>query len=179
MKPRIFIGSSLEGKAIAEAIHVQLQRDGECTVWTAGVFQLSQSNLQNLMFQVADSDFGIFVFSPDDLAEIRGKLFRVARDNVVYELGLFSGALGPERCFFLVPMDVDIHLPSDLLGMQPGSYEVNRSDKSWEAAVAPFCTQIRKQVVRLGLRSNVDQGLLELITNTNVAIGSAPRVRAI
>lgn len=99
MKPKLFIGSSTEGKPVAEAIHAVLQRDAECRVWTEGVFQLSESNLQNLMRQVRTSEFGIFVFSPDDAVKTRGKLFSVPRDNVVYELGLFSGALGPERCF--------------------------------------------------------------------------------
>jgi predicted nucleotide-binding protein len=45
MKPKLFIGSSTEGKNVAEAIHAVLQREAECTVWTEGVFQLSESSL--------------------------------------------------------------------------------------------------------------------------------------
>jgi predicted nucleotide-binding protein len=151
MKPKLFIGSSREGKNVAEAIHAVLQREAECTVWTEGVVQLSESNLQSLMRQVRTSEFAVFVFSPDDAVRTRGRLFSVPRDNVIYELGLFSGALGPERCFFLTPLDTEIHLPSDLLGMTAGGYERGRRDENMEAAVAPFCTKVRKKIGELPL----------------------------
>jgi hypothetical protein len=151
MKPRIFIGSSKEGQHIANAIHAGLQRDAECRVWTEGVFRLSENNLQSLMRAVRTSEFGIFVFSPDDVVETRGKLFSVPRDNVVYELGLFSGALGPERCFFLTPLDSEIHVASDLLGITPGAYETGRRDEDMEAAVGPFCVKVRQKLKELWL----------------------------
>jgi predicted nucleotide-binding protein len=43
MKPKTFIGSSTEAIHIAEAIHAELQKDVECTVWTHGVFKLSHN----------------------------------------------------------------------------------------------------------------------------------------
>jgi predicted nucleotide-binding protein len=49
MKPKLFIGSSVEGKPIAEAIHSELQSETECTIWTHGVFGLSNSNIESLM----------------------------------------------------------------------------------------------------------------------------------
>ena len=82
---------------------------------------------------------------------MRGKLFSAPRDNVVYELGLFSGALGRERCFFATPRRSDIHLPSDLLGMTAGSYETGRRDKDLQAAVGPFSTKARNKIKRLWL----------------------------
>jgi hypothetical protein len=157
MNPKIFIGSSLEAKDVAHAISTNLQRDAECTVWTDGVFGLSASNTESLMKQVRSSDFGAFVFSPDDATVIRGKLFNVARDNVVYELGLFSGALGPERCFFLTPLGSDIHLPSDLFGMTAGVYERKRRDGNMEAAVGPFCEKVRKKIAELSFAHGTDQ----------------------
>lgn len=146
MKPKIFIGSSTEGKEVADAIHADLQEDAECTVWTQGVFELSNSNTESLMAQVKTSEFGIFVFSPDDQLKMRGHLFAAPRDNVVYELGLFSGALRPERCFFVTPRGTPIHLPSDVLGMTAGWYETGRRDLNMRAAVAPFCTEVRKKL---------------------------------
>jgi predicted nucleotide-binding protein len=103
MKPRIFIGSSGEAVEVARAIHAQLDRDAECTVWTQDVFGPGSYTLQSLMGQVRSSDFGVFVLMPDDTATVRGEYFAVPRDNVIYELGLFCGALGPERCFFVIP----------------------------------------------------------------------------
>jgi predicted nucleotide-binding protein len=116
MKPKVFIGSSLEAKPVADAIDANLQHEAFPKVWTSGVFGLSESTLSSLMREVRESDFAIFVFGTDDISVIRGELLTVPRDNVVYELGLFSGALEPARCFFLAPSDVEIHLPSDLAG---------------------------------------------------------------
>ena len=135
IKPRVFIGSSLEGKRVANAIHAKLRYVADCTVWTDGVFGLSAPTLASLMKQVEDSEFGIFVFSPDDVVEMRDKTCLTPRDNVVYELGLFSGRLGPERCFFVQPQSTPMHLPSDLAGIAYGEYEDHRLSDNAEAAV--------------------------------------------
>jgi hypothetical protein len=163
VKPRIFIGSSTEAKDIADAINTNLLNDAECTVWTNGVFGLSSYTLEGLMNRVRNSDFGIFVFSPDDTVQIRGKLFDIPRDNVVYELGLFSGVLEPQRCFVVTPLEADIRILTDLLGMTFGRYETNRSDGEWGLAVNPFCAEVRKAIKKVGgLSSSVDQHLRDL-----------------
>ncbi|MFQ2539839.1 TIR domain-containing protein [Aeromonas caviae] len=150
MKPKIFIGSSREGVHIADAVHANLTYDAECTVWKDGVFQLSQNTLADLVRVLRDSDFGVFVFSPDDLSIMRGNTSTTVRDNVIFELGLFIGRLGPERCFFLIPDDAsDLRLPSDLAGVTPGRYEGSRSDSNWMAALNPACMQIKMQIARL------------------------------
>ena len=150
MKPKIFIGSSREGVNIADAIHANLTYDAECTVWNSGVFQLSQTTLSDLVRVLRESDFGVFVFSPDDISLMRGSANPTVRDNVIFELGLFIGRLGPERCFFLVPDHAaDLRLPSDLAGVTPGRYEGSRSDGNWMAALNPACMQIKMQIARL------------------------------
>jgi Predicted nucleotide-binding protein containing TIR-like domain len=159
----MFVGSSREAKQIAEAIHANLQTDAECTVWTEGAFGISTPLMESLMAQVRDSDFGIFVFWADDTLMNRGELFLAPRDNVVYELGLFSGAIGPQRCFFAIPDNPTIHLPSDLLGITPGTYEASRTDQNWNAATGPFCSNVRKSISRNGLRSSsIDERLRDL-----------------
>lgn len=150
MKPRIFIGSSSEAARFASAIHACLQIVAECTVWAVGAFGLSQTTIAELMRNLRDSDFGIFVFGPDDVANIRGDFLNVPRDNVVYEAGLFSGYLGPERCFIAVPQTVPVRIPTDLLGMTHGYYEDNRSDGNEEAAVNSFCFKVEKQIPMQG-----------------------------
>jgi predicted nucleotide-binding protein len=47
-------------------------------------------------------DFAILVLTPDDLTQSRGKQQPSPRDNVVFELGLFIGALGRDRVFMVV-----------------------------------------------------------------------------
>lgn len=151
-KPRIFIASSAESLDVADAFNVNLDRQAEVTVWKHG-FALSQSIIESLV-QMADTvDFAIFIFTPDDVAQIREKESQVTRDNVVYELGLFTGTLGKDRCFIVKPRDTDLHLPSDLLGLTAADYDGNRSDKNLEAAVNHPSVLIKKRVAELGLVS--------------------------
>lgn len=74
-------------------------------------FRLTMSYLESLLDHLEDTDFGLFIFGQDDLARIRGTEMRIARDNVVFELGLFIGRLGRDRSFILMPkMASDFHL---------------------------------------------------------------------
>lgn len=76
------------------------------------------------------------------------------RDNVVFELGLFIGRLGRERCFIVIPKgsEDEIHLPSDLLGITPALYEPNRQDKNLVAALGPAATKITRMIRSLAQR---------------------------
>jgi hypothetical protein len=102
------------------------------------------------MTTVQRMDFAVFVFAPDDVIELRGEKYLVARDNVLYELGLFTGHLSPERCFFLLPDSIGVHIPSDLAGVTHGTYEAGRSDGNDAAAVRPFCSLMKSQIAALG-----------------------------
>jgi predicted nucleotide-binding protein len=146
-KPRLFVGSSVENLKIAYAVQENLDQDFEVTVWNQSVFELSMSTLEALVAKVRDFDAAVFIFSPDDVAHVRGEPKQVIRDNVIFELGLFIGRLGRERTFIIVPRGTDnLHMPSDLLGITVATYEAVRSDKNWNAALGPACNQIRKAV---------------------------------
>ena len=41
------------------------------------------------------------------------------RDNVVFELGMFIGALGHARTFLVQPLDAEVKIPTDLMGFTP------------------------------------------------------------
>jgi predicted nucleotide-binding protein len=151
-KPRIFIASAAESLDVADAFNVNFDHQAEVTVWKHG-FALSQTTIESLV-QMADTvDFAIFIFTPDDVARIRDKEKQVTRDNVIYELGLFTGTLGKDRCFIVKPRDIDLHLPTDLLGLTAADYDGNRSDKNLEAAVNHPSVLIKKRVAELGLVS--------------------------
>ena len=146
MKPKIFIGSSVEGLNIAYAIQDNLQHDAYITVWDQGIFKLSSNTLDDLTKALTEFNFGIFVFKPDDITQIRQSNYNTVRDNVIFELGLFIGKLGKERVFFVLPNSVnDFHLPTDLLGITPGKY-LDRPDENLKAALGPFCNQVRIQI---------------------------------
>ena len=153
-KPKLFIGSSTEGKPIAYAIQKNLKDDLECTVWDQNVFDLSHSYLDSLINRLNFTDFAIFVFSADDDVKIRGSTSRTVRDNVVFELGLFTGRLGKERSFFVHPEKIDIRIATDLDGISSGSYETNRSDDNLQSATAPFCDDVRIKAKQIGSKPN-------------------------
>jgi tetratricopeptide (TPR) repeat protein len=157
MKPRVFIGSSVEGLGIAYSIQQNLTFDADVTVWDQGVFELSKTTIESLLDILDKSDFGIFVFNKDDMIKMRQKNENVVRDNVLFEFGLFIGKLGRERVFFVIPARTNLHLPSDLLGITPGKYDPNREDKSTQAATGPVCHQIRIQIKQLGVLNTIDE----------------------
>ncbi|MEY2482704.1 MAG: hypothetical protein QOK24_1232 [Verrucomicrobiota bacterium] len=154
-KPRIFIASSVEGLSVANAIQYNLRDDAEVSVWNQGVFRLSATAVDSL--EQTTPDFAVFVFSPDDVLKIRGTETPSVRDNLIFELGLFIGRLGRNRCFVLVPERAELHIPTDLIGLTPARYEVGRSDENDVAASASACHEVRSAVRKLGFLSQQSQ----------------------
>lgn len=151
MTPRLFIGSSAQSLAVAHAIQEELERDAEVTVWSQGVFRPMRAALDDLVAALDRFDFGVFVFTPDDIVEIEDARASAVRDNVVFELGLFVGRHGRERNFFVMPRRREpFRLPSDLTGITPATYNADRTDQNLRAALGPACTQIRRAVRRFG-----------------------------
>ncbi len=146
-KPRLFIGSSVEGLPVARAIKSELDYEMEVTIWSQGVFKLSHSPLEDLSSVLENSDFASFVFLPEDKLEIRGESTTTVRDNVVFELGLFYGKLGRDRVSFIKPRGYDFHLPTDLTGVTGGEFEYPNTNM--QSSVGSYCEQIRNQVKTL------------------------------
>jgi len=149
-KPKIFIASSVESLPIAEAVNLNLDHDFEVTLWRTGTFKLSSGTLEDLLVKASTVDFALFVFAPEDIAVIRENTHHVTRDNVVFELGLFIGSIGKERCFVLRPRNEELHLPSDLIGLNFADFDANRADGDIASATNAACTQIKTRANELG-----------------------------
>lgn len=153
MKPKVFVASSVEGLDIAYPLQVNLQHDADITIWSQGVFSLSVTPLDSITEAMNSSDFGIFVFSPDDETRMRGTTIDTVRDNVIFELGLFVGRLGKRRCFIVMPDNVDFHIPTDLVGLSPAKYSGVRDKSEIAASLGPACHEIRQAMKLQGLYS--------------------------
>lgn len=153
-KQRVFIGSSSEGVSVANQIQALLQYDFDVEVWNQGtVFGLGTATLEALEAAVLAYDFGIFVFTPSDELHAEGRVKQVARDNVVFELGLFIGKLTRRRAFVVHPRD-GLTMPSDLAGITTASYDPSRSNLA--AALGPACQQIRTAVATVHRTGEAD-----------------------
>lgn len=155
MKPRIFIGSSTEGLYAAEYIKQYFSPDYDCVIWNDDVFKFNKSFLETLLNSASLFDFGFLVFTKDDLSLVRDKAFETARDNVLFEYGLFLGRLGLDRAFVIAEKDVKI--PSDFLGYTLTQMETEKDatgkDIVKEAQFVPELEKLKRQIddyVRLG-----------------------------
>jgi CRP/FNR family cyclic AMP-dependent transcriptional regulator len=150
-RPTLFIGSSTEMLKTARKIRRELNRETvNARLWTDGVFRPSRFPLEELEQQVRSADFAILVVGPDDTVTSRGSARSVPRDNVVFELGLFMGALGRYRTLVVTPSGADIKIPTDLLGLTV----VKFTSKGRQSAnsIKRACNSIRAIVHQLGPR---------------------------
>lgn len=144
-KQKIFIGSSLEGVNVARKIQAELKIEFEAVIWNQGIFdKLGVSYLETLEETVGYFDYGIFIFTPDDKIESRGETKKAARDNVIFELGMFVGKLTRRKAFLVYPLNSDIRILSDFAGIIMAGYDT--SDTNLQAALGPVCDQIRTSI---------------------------------
>ena len=141
---KVFIGSSAEGKEYAEMMQSQLEYDVLPTVWTQDIFHAGQSVFDSLFTVLDDFQIAVFIFTPDDKITIRDNEYDAVRDNLIYELGLFSGRLGKGRTFFVYPRSHAIRIPSDLLGVTNISFDDMREDRNIKAMLNSAVVEIKQ-----------------------------------
>lgn len=147
-QPRVFVASSSEGLHVAEAVVIKLENDARVKLWD-NAFDLSSVTISSLVARAKDTDFAVFVFHRDDKSNIRGNTYSVVRDNVLFELGLFVGALSIDKCFILVPKsgEGEFRLPTDLAGVTMSTYD--DSVDNMVDAVAASCAKIKMALRQL------------------------------
>src|SRR5262245_56841442 len=115
-KPRIFLGSSGDQTKLLQAIAKGLSDVADVEPWTT-TFNPGRSTLDRLVELSQTVDVAAFVFARDDWTMTDKSPAGEAspRDNVVFEAGLFGGALGIRRTFIVHANGSK--LPTDLLGL--------------------------------------------------------------
>jgi predicted nucleotide-binding protein len=146
-KPTVFIGSSAEGLSIAKHLQAGLDHSAECTVWSQGVFGLSHGVLDAVLRASRRYDFAVLVLTADDRVLRRRRMRGAPRDNVLFELGLFLGALGADRTFFVYCRDDRLGLPTDLAGVVAATF-ARRRDGNLDAALGPVCLRLEEEFAR-------------------------------
>jgi predicted nucleotide-binding protein len=150
-RPRLFVGSSTEQLAVAEAIQRNLEHAPFDTVlWTNSVFKAGSTTIEDLSIALSAFDFAMFVMNPDDEAVVRGTSYLLTRDNVTFEMGLFIGALGRDRVFGVVPRGQNVRRPSDLFGVNFLDYDPSRTPI--DVALSSVSSQVKELVREKGPR---------------------------
>jgi hypothetical protein len=154
MKPRIFLGSSGQQEKLVQALAKGLADVADVDPWTT-VFNPGVSTLERLVELTREVDFAAFVFAQDDWTtkgasteESSGQAS--PRDNVVFEAGLFGGALGIRRTFILHANGAK--LPTDLLGLTSVRYDPDTT----EAVVREIIQKLRKAIEAEGRISRLE-----------------------
>ena len=145
-RPSLFIGSSSEGHAIAEALQQNLDRVCEPVIWSQGVFGLGDGTLETLVEKLPQFDFAALILTPDDMIESRDNVQQSPRDNVLLELGLCIAPRAASRQPFAVyDRSSNLKLPSDLAGVTIADYQP-QSSGNLQAALGPASTSIKKRL---------------------------------
>ena len=153
-KPRIFLGSSAQQEKLLQALTRGLQDIADVDAWTT-VFNPGVSALNRLVELTREVDFAAFIFAQDDWTTKGGSPEPAPgeaspRDNVVFEAGLFGGALGIRRTFILHANGAK--LPTDLLGLTTIRYDPDTTP----AIVRQINQKLRKAIAAEGRRGQVE-----------------------
>ena len=150
-KPRIFLGSSGKQTKLLQAITRGLGDVAEVEPWTT-TFNPGRNTLDRLVELSREVDFAAFVFAHDDWTASGASEAGEAspRDNVVFEAGLFGGALGIRRTFILHANGSK--LPTDLLGLTSVRYD----PAAGPGEVRSINQRLRKAIETEGRRGAVE-----------------------
>jgi predicted nucleotide-binding protein len=172
LPPRVFVASSRSSASLAHRLADRLKPDIAADVWDTQ-FNPGDFTLDNLLLFSSLYEFGIFVLSTDDLTLGPANVLNIEpRDNVIFELGIFMGAVGRSRAFAVVVDDGrgDVKLPTDLAGatyvkITPGALEDNVGAEPPTGGGGTVAT-IRSRILQLSRTAP-----LSLLPGTSLAIG--------
>jgi hypothetical protein len=117
-RSKIFIASSGRTLVLAERLRDELDTDFcRATLWSEeGRLQPGSTIIEMLEGAAKQYDFAVIVLAKDDVLTSGTREVLKARDNCVFETGLFMSAIGRKRCFLVNSVEQS-DLPSDLSGV--------------------------------------------------------------
>lgn len=160
MKPRIFIGSSADNLSTLKIISGSLSTIGNCIEWP-DAFTQNKSNLDSLMIQTRLSDFSVLLAMKEDIAIKKGKSVSIARDNIIFEFGLFLGSTGINKAFLIAEEEID--LPSDLDGITIEKFTLKQNKYN---SLEKVCQHVIQNIQKQSKGSD-----LGLLPSTALAVG--------
>lgn len=161
-KINVFIGGSTEGLKYAVKIKSYLEESLkiECQIWNNNIFKYNDSFLTSLTKASLFFDFGVFIATADDEATIREEVKEIPRDNIIFEYGLFLGAMGNNRTILI--QEETSKIPSDLGGYSTPRFKKNYKKKDW----SNLTTEVANYVIDEFKKSGI-----QLLPSTSLAIG--------
>jgi CRP/FNR family transcriptional regulator, cyclic AMP receptor protein len=149
-RPVVFIGSSSEARTVATSISRFLARDPVVArVWHQGVFGASKVAIESLEEMSRAADFAVLILSADDTTKTRGRRVAAPRDNVVFELGLFVGAIERIRTLLLVEEKKGLRIPPDLYGVTYLPFSRSTAAER-RRTIAKAADEVRTRIAELG-----------------------------
>ena len=132
-KTKLFIASSGSAKDLALYLNDRLDFRGEnlldIQLWWDNALILGKSTLDGLINHCQETDFAAVLLTEDDPTKKKGVENVRLRDNCVFELGLFTGALGPNpQRVFQISSAKAAALPSDVDGITNLKIVVEREE---------------------------------------------------
>jgi hypothetical protein len=117
-KSKVFIASSRAALELAKQLRAQLDpKTCEGKLWTEVSQQAAGQSIFTMLKEAAgEYDFAVIILTNDDVIVGKAGEMPKARDNCVFEAGLFMGVIGQDRCFLLSSVE-GCNLPSDLGGI--------------------------------------------------------------
>jgi len=155
-KPRVFLGSSGKQAKLLQALTRGLEDVAQVEPWTTS-FNPGTTTLERLVELAHEVDFAVFVFARDDwtssgpaTSPVPESAQASPRDNVVFEAGLFGGALGMHRTFILHANGSK--LPTDLLGLTSIRY----GDAMTATEMRAVNQKLRKAIESVGRLNRIE-----------------------
>ena len=118
LRSKVFIASSGAALELAKQLRAQFDpKTCEGKLWTEVSQQAAGKSIFTMLKEAAEEyDFAVIILTKDDIMVCKAGDTPKARDNCVFEAGLFMGVIGQDRCFLLSSVE-ESNLPSDLGGI--------------------------------------------------------------